>query len=297
MSEDGPKQPEPETSEANASKALFPSAYCRMLCARAGVMHLSAKTISCAIRVEAGGARFMAVYDLQQSSEPAYHNTSIFSVSTKSRVSHGIRHQSMLLGLHGANALPVKRAPTSNRLGSFETALAGISLVVCRQLSGAVPTSARLARLATSRVQRSAMRRQIKRVALVGGTHGNELSGVILVRSWLRQPCFSEFTSLEIDTFLANEEAVQRCQRFVDEDLNRCFSKSRLSGGEAKLCEARRAAEINARIGPRGSEAAADRGPCCGRLLQFCRIAQDANYTFDTQAVGKKRRHEASCTS
>ncbi|CAE7675172.1 Aspa [Symbiodinium sp. CCMP2456] len=71
--------------------------------------------------------------------------------------------------------------------------------------------------------------KRIKRVAVVGGTHGNELSGVILVRSWLRKPSFSEFKSLDVDTFLANEEAVQRCQRFVDEDLNRCFAKSRLS--------------------------------------------------------------------
>lgn len=41
--------------------------------------------------------------------------------------------------------------------------------------------------------------RCIKRVALVGGTHGNELSGVHLVRSLLLQPSFQEFSSLEID--------------------------------------------------------------------------------------------------
>ena len=45
--------------------------------------------------------------------------------------------------------------------------------------------------------QRHAMR-GIKRVALVGGTHGNELSGVHLVRSLLRQPSFQDFKSLEI---------------------------------------------------------------------------------------------------
>ena len=49
--------------------------------------------------------------------------------------------------------------------------------------------------------QRHAMR-GIKRVALVGGTHGNELSGVHLVRSLLRQPSFQDFKSLEIDAWL-----------------------------------------------------------------------------------------------
>jgi len=49
--------------------------------------------------------------------------------------------------------------------------------------------------------QRHAMR-GIKRVALVGGTHGNELSGVHLVRSLLRQPSFQDFKSLEIDARL-----------------------------------------------------------------------------------------------
>lgn len=47
----------------------------------------------------------------------------------------------------------------------------------------------------------NAMRcKRVERVALVGGTHGNELSGVHLVRSLLRQPGqFQDFGSLEID--------------------------------------------------------------------------------------------------
>ena len=135
----------------------------------------------------------------------------------------------MLLELHGAKALPVRPAIRYTHLGSFDTALVGLSLVACSQLAGALPAAARNARVVATHVKRRAMKRPIKRVALVGGTHGNELTGVVLVRSWMRQPCFSEFTSLEIDTFLSNEEAVQRCQRFIDEDLNRCFAKSRLS--------------------------------------------------------------------
>eukprot|EP00439_Symbiodinium_sp_Y106_P060334 s995_g8.t3 len=131
------------------------------------------------------------------------------------------------------------------------------NLEVCGVVTATASIAVRKRRVS---VRRCAMKR-IKRVAVVGGTHGNELSGVILVRSWMRKPSFSEFKSLNVDTFLANEEAVQRCQRFIDEDLNRCFAKSRLSqchGSDTERSEPKRAREINLRIGPRGSEAASD---------------------------------------
>lgn len=105
--------------------------------------------------------------------------------------------------------------------------------------------------------QRHAMR-GIKRVALVGGTHGNELSGVHLVRSLLRQPSFQDFKSLEIDCLLANDLAIEVCRRFVDRDLNRCFSRSTLHSDAADSYEMHRAQEINARIGPRFSAEASD---------------------------------------
>ncbi|CAE7824496.1 Aspa [Symbiodinium microadriaticum] len=160
----------------------------------------------------------------------------------------------MLPELHGARALPVTHPLPSTRLGSFDSALTGTSFLVCTQVCGAVTATASIAvRTRRVSVRRCAMKR-IQRVAVVGGTHGNELSGVILVRSWMRKPSFSEFKSLHVDTFLANEEAVQRCQRFVDEDLNRCFAKSRLSrdGADSEGSEPKRAREINLRIGPRG---------------------------------------------
>ncbi|OLQ02037.1 N-acyl-aromatic-L-amino acid amidohydrolase (carboxylate-forming) [Symbiodinium microadriaticum] len=166
----------------------------------------------------------------------------------------------MLPELHGARALPVTHPLPSTRLGSFDSALTGTSFLVCTQVCGAVTATASIAvRTRRVSVRRCAMKR-IQRVAVVGGTHGNELSGVILVRSWMRKPSFSEFKSLHVDTFLANEEAVQRCQRFVDEDLNRCFAKSRLSrdGADSEGSEPKRAREINLRIGPRGSETASD---------------------------------------
>lgn len=61
------------------------------------------------------------------------------------------------------------------------------------------------------------------------------------------------------DCLLANEAAIDSCQRFVDTDLNRCFSQSRLRSCDVPdTYEWRRAREINERVGPRFSLAAAD---------------------------------------
>lgn len=61
------------------------------------------------------------------------------------------------------------------------------------------------------------------------------------------------------DCLLANEAAIDSCQRFVDTDLNRCFSQSKLRSCDVPdTYEWRRAREINERIGPRFSLAAAD---------------------------------------
>lgn len=58
---------------------------------------------------------------------------------------------------------------------------------------------------------------------------------------------------------MANEGAIDLCRRFVDTDLNRCFSRSDLQSGDApESYELSRAKEINARIGPRFSEGASD---------------------------------------
>ena len=199
----------------------------------------------------------------------------------------------MLPELHGARALPVTHPLPSTRLGSFDSALTGTSFLVCTQVCGAVTATASIAvRTRRVSVRRCAMKR-IQRVAVVGGTHGNELSGVILVRSWMRKPSFSEFKSLHVDTFLANEEAVQRCQRFVDEDLNRCFAKSRLSrdGADSEGSEPKRAREINLRIGPRGSETASEPWLCLREKL-LCVRSLCRRVGFETSPSGSSHFSE-----
>ncbi|XP_056387125.1 N-acyl-aromatic-L-amino acid amidohydrolase (carboxylate-forming) [Hyla sarda] len=93
-------------------------------------------------------------------------------------------------------------------------------------------------------------------VAVVGGTHGNEMSGVTLIRHWLK-----DSTELMRDTFtavplLANPKATEKCVRYYERDLNRCFTRDILfssSESEDEPYEVKRAREINMVFGPRGS--------------------------------------------
>ena len=61
-------------------------------------------------------------------------------------------------------------------------------------------------------------------VLFVGGTHGNELTGVRFVEQWPLLASRLERANIEIDALMANPLAVERSVRFVDFDLNRQFS-------------------------------------------------------------------------
>ena len=91
-----------------------------------------------------------------------------------------------------------------------------------------------------------------KRIVVVGGTHGNEYTGVYLVKALLATPALDN-----VEPFLANTRAIALNRRFCDEDLNRCFSRAQLDTPRDTV-EAARAAEIDAVLGPKGSPAAAD---------------------------------------
>ncbi|MDR0518038.1 MAG: aspartoacylase [Fibromonadaceae bacterium] len=81
------------------------------------------------------------------------------------------------------------------------------------------------------------------KIAVCGGTHGNELTGIYLAKKhgWL----------------LANPAAAEKRQRYIDTDLNRCFAMSSLSA-EKKGLESIRAKELNAMLGQKGAESAHD---------------------------------------
>lgn len=67
------------------------------------------------------------------------------------------------------------------------------------------------------------------RIAIVGGTHGNEPVGVEVVKALKSQKFRSPHH--EYETFIGNPEALKQKKRFVDSDLNRAFGKNSLPYG------------------------------------------------------------------
>ena len=96
-----------------------------------------------------------------------------------------------------------------------------------------------------------------RRVLVVGGTHGNERTGVQLIRRFQANPQELERGSFKAETLLANELAIARNIRYLDQDLNRCFSDLLLNN-KPENYEQSRAQEINKRFGPKGANSQTD---------------------------------------
>lgn len=88
----------------------------------------------------------------------------------------------------------------------------------------------------------------IRKVAIVGGTHGNELTGIYLVQKFDRFPELLHRLSFECVTLLANPQAVVANRRYIDRDLNRSFGNEDLINLELAGYEANRAKEIAAQL-------------------------------------------------
>ncbi|KAM6940604.1 N-acyl-aromatic-L-amino acid amidohydrolase (carboxylate-forming) B-like [Xenentodon cancila] len=99
----------------------------------------------------------------------------------------------------------------------------------------------------------------LSRVAICGGTHGNELTGVYIVKE-MQKKNVDKMGSVSIITVLSNPRAVEACKRYVDVDLNRCFTDTLLSSHvtDSTLYERRLAHELNSQLGPKGSKEAVD---------------------------------------
>ncbi|RCJ25418.1 aspartoacylase [Nostoc sp. ATCC 43529] len=91
---------------------------------------------------------------------------------------------------------------------------------------------------------------QIERVAIVGGTHGNELTGVYLAKKFQQYPNLINKPSLETLVLLANTKAIAEGKRYIDKDLNRCFSKQNLQNSNFLNYEDTRAKEIKQILQP-----------------------------------------------
>mmetsp|Transcript_5286 Transcript_5286/g.11499 ORF Transcript_5286/g.11499 Transcript_5286/m.11499 type:complete len:408 (+) Transcript_5286:175-1398(+) len=114
----------------------------------------------------------------------------------------------------------------------------------------------------------------IRRVVVVGGTHGNEYTGVWCIKALDHTPP-TEYPSLDISTLLGNPQAHYANKRFIHTDLNREFSAEKLTNNDPSAeceqaatgtlddecllgseglpltVEALRAKELNAMLGPK----------------------------------------------
>ncbi len=94
---------------------------------------------------------------------------------------------------------------------------------------------------------------KIKNIAVVGGTHGNEYSGIYLLKKWHKNNAFLNRSSLVIETLFANPKGFQENKRYLDCDLNRQFHQDDLVNTKLTNYEQTRAKVINAQLGPKGN--------------------------------------------
>ncbi|MGF1718091.1 aspartoacylase [Photobacterium chitinilyticum] len=93
----------------------------------------------------------------------------------------------------------------------------------------------------------------INSVAVIGGTHGNEFSGIYLLRKWQQNPTLIIRDSFSTQTIFANPKAFEENKRYLDCDLNRQFSLDDLNNPELANYEQSRAKAINLQVGPKGN--------------------------------------------
>lgn len=94
---------------------------------------------------------------------------------------------------------------------------------------------------------------KIKRVVIVGGTHGNELTGAYLIKKFEQFPDLIERSSFETLTLLANPKAFEVGRRYIDKDLNRCFLTQDLQNPALEGYEEQQAKAIAQQLGAKGN--------------------------------------------
>ncbi len=92
---------------------------------------------------------------------------------------------------------------------------------------------------------------QIKKVVIVGGTHGNEFTGVYLAKYWLQNPKLVKRDGFETSVVFANQKAFKEVRRYIDRDLNRSCSHTILQSVPV-LHEEKLAHKLNSIIGQKG---------------------------------------------
>ncbi|MET1218757.1 MAG: aspartoacylase [Glaciecola sp.] len=94
---------------------------------------------------------------------------------------------------------------------------------------------------------------KISTVAIVGGTHGNELTGIQTVRHLPHTDFPDAYPELTMAFILANAEAIANNVRFIDVDLNRQFHLDNLRTANTMLYELSLAKTLNHKMGPKNA--------------------------------------------
>ncbi|MDE5071778.1 MAG: aspartoacylase [Trichodesmium sp. St5_bin8] len=95
--------------------------------------------------------------------------------------------------------------------------------------------------------------KKINKLAIVGGTHGNEFTGIYLVKKFEEFPELISRRNFDTQTLLANPQGFELVKRYIDTDLNRCFKVEDLENNTSLNYEESRAKFINQMLGPKGN--------------------------------------------
>lgn len=98
---------------------------------------------------------------------------------------------------------------------------------------------------------------KIKSVLIVGGTHGNELSGITYVNNHINSKqtaaqTSARYPSLSVQWHIANHAAIASRTRYCEDDLNRQFTPEKLTQEIATSAEQNIAFAFNKQYGPKG---------------------------------------------
>ncbi len=91
-------------------------------------------------------------------------------------------------------------------------------------------------------------RTNIESVAIIGGIHGNERTGVEVIRRLSLSHLRKTFPALNCHLFMGNPRAIVANQRYIDRDLNRCFLSKDLKASQPIEYEVRRAQQLAQQI-------------------------------------------------
>lgn len=94
---------------------------------------------------------------------------------------------------------------------------------------------------------------KINRVAIIGGTHGNEFTGVYLLKKFEQDLNLVKRPSFETLTLLGNPQAFKESRRYIHQDLNRSFFSQDLQNSTLTGYEEMRAKVIEKMLGPKGN--------------------------------------------